>query len=327
MRAVEAREAGGPEVLRYVELPDPEPGPGQLLVRVAAAGVNFIDTYRRAGVYAMDYPHVVGVEGAGVVEALGDGVRGFAVGDRVAWHDTRGSYAELVAVPAAQAVRVPAGLGLDVAAALPLQGMTAHYLVASTFEVGPGHDVLLTAGAGGVGLLATQLAVARGGRVVTTVSSPEKAALSSQAGAAHTIDCAAMDDIATELPAVVRDLTDGAGVHVAYDGVGRATFDASLASLRRRGMLVLFGGASGQVPPFDPQRLNSGGSLYLTRPTLAHYTATRGELEWRAGEVLGAAAADDLEVRIGARFPLADAAEAHAALEGRRTTGKVLLVP
>jgi NADPH2:quinone reductase len=306
MRAVEAREAGGPEVLRYVELPDPEPGPGQLLVRVAAAGVNFIDTYRRAGVYPMDYPHVVGVEGAGVVEALGEGVTGFAVGARVAWHDTRGSYAELVAVPAAQAVRVPAGLELDVAAALPLQGMTAHYLVASTFEVGPGHDVLLTAGAGGVGLLATQLAVARGGRVVTTVSSPEKAALSSQAGAAHTIDYAAMDDIAAELPAVVRDLTDGAGVHVAYDGVGRATFDASLASLRRRGMLVL---------------------LYLTRPTLAHYTATRGELEWRAGEVLGAAAAGDLEVRIGARFALADAAQAHAALEGRRTTGKVVLVP
>ncbi|MFI2104643.1 quinone oxidoreductase family protein [Isoptericola sp. NPDC019693] len=327
MHAVVARAAGGPEVLEYVEQPDPVPGAGELLVRVAAAGVNFIDTYRRAGVYAMDYPHVVGVEGAGTVEALGDGVEGFAVGDEVAWNEAPGSYAELAVVPAANAVPVPAGLDLVTAAALPLQGMTAHYLVSSTFEVGPGHDVLLTAGAGGVGLLATQLAVARGGRVITTVSSPEKAALSSAAGAAHTVDYAAMDDLATELPRVVRDLTDGRGMHVVYDGVGRATFDASLASLRPRGMLVLFGGASGQVPPFDPQRLNSGGSLYLTRPTLGHYTLTRGELEWRAGEVLGAAAAGDLDVRIGERFPLADAAQAHRALEGRATTGKVLLVP
>ncbi|MFE5310381.1 quinone oxidoreductase family protein [Isoptericola sp. NPDC056605] len=327
MHAVVARAAGGPEVLEYVEQPDPAPGAGELLVRVAAAGVNFIDTYRRAGVYPMRYPHVVGVEGAGTVEALGDGVEGFAVGDEVAWNEAPGSYAELAAVPAANAVRVPAGLDLVTAAALPLQGMTAHYLVASTFEVGPGHDVLLTAGAGGVGLLATQLAVARGGRVITTVSSPEKAALSSAAGAAHTVDYAAMGDLATELPAVVRDLTDGRGVHVVYDGVGRATFDASLASLRPRGTLVLFGGASGQVPPFDPQRLNSGGSLYLTRPTLAHYLLTRGELEWRAAEVLGAAAAGDLDVRIGERLPLADAAQAHRALEGRGTTGKVLLVP
>ncbi len=327
MRAVVARAAGGPEVLQSAELPDPEPGPGELLVRVAAAGVNFIDTYRRAGVYAMDYPHVVGVEGSGTVEAVGPDTAGFAVGDEVAWNQAPGSYAELAVVPASNAVKVPGDLDLVTAAALPLQGMTAHYLVTSTFEVGPGHDVLLTAGAGGVGLLATQLAVARGGRVVTTVSSSEKAALSSAAGAAHTIDYAAMDDVTAELPAVVRDLTDGKGVHVVYDGVGSATFDASLASLRPRGTLVLFGGASGQVPPFDPQRLNSGGSLYLTRPTLAHYTLSRGELEWRAGEVLGAAARGDLDVRIGARFPLADAEQAHRALEGRATTGKVLLVP
>jgi len=327
MRAVVAREAGSPEVLQSTELPDPTPGPGQLLVRVSAAGVNFIDTYRRAGVYRMDYPHVVGVEGAGVVEALGDDVTGFSVGDRVAWNEAPGSYAELALVPADNAVHVPDGLDLTLAAALPLQGMTAHYLVTSVFQVGPGHDVLLTAGAGGVGLLATQLAVARGGRVITTVSSAEKAALSAQAGAAHTIDYASMADITTELPAVVRDLTDGAGVHVVYDGVGKATFDASLASLRRRGMLVLFGGASGQVPPFDPQRLNAGGSLYLTRPTLGHFIATRGELEWRASEVLGAAADGDLDVRVGATFPLADAAEAHRALESRATTGKVLLVP
>ncbi|GAA1991435.1 quinone oxidoreductase [Isoptericola halotolerans] len=327
MRAVVARTAGGPEVLEHSERPDPEPGPGELLVRVAAAGVNFIDTYRRAGVYPMEFPHVVGTEGAGTVEATGDGVTGFAVGDQVAWHDAPGSYAELAVVRAVGAVRVPAGLDLVTAAALPLQGMTAHYLVASTFEVGFGHDVLLHAGAGGVGLLATQLATHRGGRVVTTVSTPEKAALSRDAGALHTIDYAAMDDLTTELPAVVRDLTDGAGVHVVYDGVGAATFDASLASLRARGMLVLFGGASGQVPPFDPQRLNAGGSLFLTRPTLAHYTATRGELEWRAGEVLGLAASGDLDVRVGTTYALTDAAEAHRALEGRATTGKVLLVP
>ncbi|MDO8148557.1 MULTISPECIES: quinone oxidoreductase [unclassified Isoptericola] len=327
MRAVVARAAGGPEVLESVDLPDPEPGPGRLLVRVEAAGVNFIDTYRRAGVYPMEYPHVVGVEGAGVVVDVGAEVRGFAAGDRVAWHDAAGSYAELALVPAAGAVRVPDALDLETAAALPLQGMTAHYLVASTFEVGPGHDVLLHAGAGGVGLLATQLATARGGRVVTTVSSPEKAALSREAGAAHTIDYAAMDDLTAELPAAVRRLTDGAGVHVVYDGVGRATFDASLDSLRPRGTLVLFGGASGQVPPFDPQRLNTGGSLYLTRPTLAHYTATRSEIEWRAGEVLGLAADGDLDVRVGAAYPLAEAAAAHTALEGRATTGKVLLLP
>ncbi|QAY62366.1 quinone oxidoreductase [Xylanimonas allomyrinae] len=327
MRAVQAREAGGPEVLSYVELPDPEPGPGQLLVRVAAAGVNFIDTYRRSGLYPMPYPHVVGVEGAGVVEGIGDGVTGFAIGDRVSWSEGPGSYAELVLVAAVHAVAVPEGLDLVHAAALPLQGMTAHYLVASTFEVGPGHDVLLHAGAGGVGLLATQLAVARGGRVITTVSSAEKAALSRAAGAAHTLDYAAMSDLTTELPAAVRELTDGAGVHVVYDGVGRSTFDGSLASLRPRGMLVLFGAASGPVPPFDPQRLNRAGSVFLTRPSIGDYLATRAELEWRSGELMAAAAAGDLDVRVGATYPLADAAQAHRALEGRGTTGKVLLVP
>lgn len=327
MHAVVAREPGGPEVLEYTEQPDPTPGPGQLLVRVAAAGVNFIDTYRRAGVYPMEYPHVVGVEGAGAVEALGDDVTGFAVGDRVAWHEGPGSYAELAAVDAAGVVPVPDGLELTTAAALPLQGITAHYLVRSTFEVQPGHDVLLHAGAGGVGLLATQLAVARGGRVLTTVSTPEKAALSAAAGAAHTIDYAALSDLTTELPALVRELTDNQGVHVVYDGVGRSTFEASLASLRPRGMLVLFGGASGQVPPFDPQRLNKAGSVFLTRPTIAHHTLSRSELEWRTSEVLGAAAQGDLEVRVGATYPLSDAAAAHEALEGRATTGKVLLTP
>lgn len=327
MHAIRARAAGGPEVLEHVELPDPEPGPGQLLVRVAAAGVNFIDTYRRSGAYRMPYPHVVGVEGAGVVEAVGADVEGFTAGDRVAWAQARGSYAELVLVPADDAVAVPEELDLTTAAALPLQGMTAHYLVTSTFEVGPGHDVLLHAGAGGVGLLTTQLATARGGRVVTTVSTPEKAELSRAAGAAHTLDYTRMADLTADLPAAVRELTGGAGVHVVYDGVGRTTFDGSLASLRPRGTLVLFGAASGPVPPVDPQRLNAGGSLFLTRPTLGHYTLTREELEWRSGEVLEAAASGGLDVRIGATFPLADAAEAHRALEGRSTTGKVLLLP
>jgi NADPH2:quinone reductase len=327
MHAVVAREAGGPEVLQYTELPDPTPGPGQLLVRVAAAGVNFIDTYRRSGVYPMQYPHVVGVEGAGTVEALGDDVTGFAIGDRVAWHDAHGSYAELVAVDAAGAVPVPDGLDLTTAAALPLQGITAHYLVRSTFEVRQGHDILLHAGAGGVGLLATQLAVLHGGRVLTTVSTAEKAALSASAGAAHTIDYAVLDDLTAELPALVRELTDGRGVHVVYDGVGRSTFEASLASLRPRGMLVLFGGASGQVPPFDPQRLNKAGSLFLTRPTIAHHTLTRDELEWRTSEVFEAAASGDLKVHVGSTLSLADAGAAHEALEGRATTGKVLLVP
>ncbi len=327
MRAVVAREPGGAEVLDYVDLPDPEAGPGQLLVRVAAAGVNFIDTYRRSGVYPMAFPHVVGSEGAGEVVAVGKDVAGFAVGDRVSWDNAPGSYAELVAVGASNAVRLPDGVDPVTAAALPLQGMTAHYLVSSTFEIRPGHDLLLHAGAGGVGLLATQLATARGGRVITTVGSAEKAELSRTAGAAEVIDYSRLTDLTAELPPLIRELTGGAGVHVVYDGVGRATFDASLASLRRRGTLVLFGGASGQVPPFDLQRLNAGGSLYVTRPTLAHYTATRDEIEWRMGELLDAVLAGTLSLRIGARLPLAEAAEAHRALEGRRTTGKVLLLP
>lgn len=327
MRAIMAREPGGADVLDFVELPDPEPGPGQVLVKVAAAGVNFIDTYRRSGVYAMPFPHVVGSEGAGEVVALGEGVTGFAVGDQVSWDNAPGSYAELVAVPAADAIRLPEGLDPVTAAALPLQGMTAHYLVRSTFEVQPGHDVLLHAGAGGVGLLATQLATARGGRVITTVGTAEKAELSRAAGAAEVIDYSTLADLTAELPPLVKGLTGGAGVHVVYDGVGRATFDASLASLRRRGTLVLFGGASGQVPPLDLQRLNSGGSLYVTRPTLAHYTATRDEIEWRMEELFEAVLNGRLSLRIGARHPLAEAAEAHRALEGRQTTGKVLLVP
>ena len=327
MRAIEALAPGGPDVLRLVEVPDPEPGPGDVLVRVSAAGVNFIDTYRRSGLYTVPFPHVVGSEGSGVVVDVGADVADVAVGDRVAWSSAPGSYAELVVVAARDTLPVPDDVDDATAAALPLQGMTAHYLVASTFPVTPGQDVLVHAGAGGVGLLLTQLAVARGARVLTTVGTPEKEELSRAAGASDVIRYTELADLTTDLPARVRELTGGAGVHTVFDGVGRSTFEASLASLRPRGGLALFGGASGPVPPVDPQRLNSGGSLYLTRPTLAHYTATREELLWRAGELFTAVAAGGLDVRVGAAYPLAEAADAHRALEGRATTGKVLLLP
>lgn len=327
MRAIYATAAGGPEVLSAVELPTPSPGPGELAVDVAAAGINFIDTYERAGVYPKVFPHVPGIEGAGRIRAVGPGVEGFEPGQAVAWAAAPGSYAEQAIVPAKVALPVPDGVDLEVAAALPLQGMTAHYLVTSTFPVQAGQTVLLTAAAGGVGLLLTQLATARGARVIGLVGSAEKAELARGAGAAEVIQYTELDDLTTELPALVRELTGGTGVDVAYDGVGKDTFDATLASVRPRGMLVLFGGASGQVPPFDLQRLNAAGSLFVTRPTLRDYTATREETLWRAGEILDAVAAGRLDVRIGARFPLEEAGAAHTALESRATTGKVLLVP
>ena len=324
MRAIQAVRAGGSDVLKPIDLPDPAPSAGEVLVRSAAAGINFIDTYRRGGVYPMPFPHIPGDEGAGVVAAVGDGVTTLAVGDRVAWADSPGSYAELVRVKAERALRVPDGVALDVAAALPLQGLTAHYLATSTYPVQPGDWVLVHAGAGGVGLLLTQLATARGARVITTVSTPDKESLSRAAGAAEVIRYDLLKDLASELPGLVRGIAGG-GVPVVYDGVGRSTFDASLASLRRRGVMVLFGASSGPVPPFDIQRLNSGGSLYLTRPTLGHYIATREELQGRADELFRAVLDGTLEVRIGNRFPLAEAAAAHNALEGRATTGKVIL--
>lgn len=328
MRAVQATRPGGPEVLAVVDLPDPVPEPEQVVVEVAAAGVNFIDTYRRSGRYTTPFPHVVGAEGAGTVVAVGDDVEGVRVGDVVGWvAGSEGSYVERARVLAEQVVPVPDGVPAEIAAALLLQGITAHYLVRSTFVVRPGHDVLVHAGAGGVGLLLTQLAVAAGARVITTVSTDAKEALSRAAGAADVVRYDRMADLGRELPAVVRDLTGGHGVHVVYDGVGAATFDGSLASLRRRGTLVLFGGASGPVPPFDPMRLEAEGSLYLTRPTIRHYTADRDELLWRACELFDAVLAGRLDVRVGARYPLAEAAEAHRALEGRATTGKVLVVP
>jgi NADPH:quinone reductase len=325
MRAIQARQAGGPDVLELVDLPDPEPGAGEVAVEVAAAGVNFIDTYRRGGIYPMPFPHVVGSEGAGRVVALGDGVTSPAVGDRVAWADAPGSYASRVLVPSDRVLVVPDDVDDATAAALPLQGLTAHYLATSTHPVAPGDDVLVHAGAGGVGLLLTQLAVARGGRVISTVSTDEKAALAREAGADVVIRYDQLDDLTAELPTLVREATGGVGVAAVYDGVGRDTFEASLASLRRRGVLVLFGGSSGQVPPFDLQRLNAAGSLFVTRPTLKDYVATPEELRERAAELFEAVRDGSLDVRIGATYPLADAARAHAALESRATTGKVVL--
>lgn len=325
MRAVVATAPGGPEVLQVVELPDPEPRPDEAVVAVAAAGVNFIDTYRRSGLYPMRYPHVVGSEGAGRVVALGSSVTGVALGDRVAWTASNGSYAELATVRAADLIPVPDGVSDETAAAIPMQGITAHYLVTSTVELRPGDDVLLHAAAGGVGLLATQLAALRGARVIGTVGTPAKEELARQAGAADVIRYRELDDLTRQLPALVRELTSGVGVRAAYDSVGKDTFDASLASVRPRGTLVLFGASSGPVPPVDPQRLNAAGSVYLTRPSLGAYTATREELLGRTDELFALLADGRLSARIGATFPLRDAADAHRALEGRRTTGKVLL--
>jgi NADPH:quinone reductase len=320
MRAIVVTETGGPEVLTAAEHPDPVPGPGQVVVEVAAAGVNFIDIYRRSGVYHQPLPYVPGSEGAGVVLAVGDGVTGVAVGDRVAWHDASGSYAEQVVVDAAMAVGVPDGTDLMAAAAVMLQGMTAHYLCRSTFAVKQGTVAVVHAAAGGVGLLLTQMIKALGGTVIATTSSAPKAVLAEQAGADHVTGY-------DEFGATVDRVTDGRGADVVYDGVGRATFDAGLAALRPRGMMVLFGGSSGQVPPLDPQRLNSGGSLFLTRPTLANYAADRAELLWRANDVLDAVANGELNVRIGVEYSLAHAPQAHEDLAGRRTTGKLLLIP
>jgi NADPH2:quinone reductase len=320
MRAIVVTELGGPEVLVAAEHPDPEPGPGQVVVEAAAAGINFIDIYRRSGVYHQPLPYVPGHEGAGVVVAVGEGVTDVAVGDRVAWHDAAGSYAERVVVDAAVTVPVPDGTDLMAAAAVMLQGMTAHYLCRSTFVVKEGTVAVVHAAAGGVGLLLTQMIKTLGGTVIATTSGAAKAALAEQAGA----DYVAGYD---EFGATVDQVTDGRGADVVYDGVGKDTFDASLAALRPRGMMVLFGGSSGQVPPFDPQRLNSGGSLFLTRPTLANYTADRDELLWRATDVLDAVARGELNVRIGVEYSLAHAPQAHADLAARRTTGKLLLVP
>lgn len=322
MRAIRIQQHGGPEAMELVEVEDPSPGEGELLVEVTASGVNFIDTYQRSGLYEVALPFTPGAEAAGTVVSVGPGVSRFAPGDRVAWAQVPGGYAERVTVPEAKAVAIPDAVTTETAAAAMLQGMTAHYLVNSTYEVRTGDTALVHAAAGGMGLLLIQLIKARGGNVIGTVSTAEKERLAREAGA---------DEIVRydehEVARQVHDLTDDRGVDVVYDGVGRTTFDASLASLRPRGVLALFGAASGPVPAVDPQRLNSAGSVYLTRPTLVHYLLTRQELEWRAGEILDLVANGQLTIRIGHTYPLAEAHQAHADLEGRRTTGKLLLTP
>jgi NADPH2:quinone reductase len=322
MRAVVVPENGGTEILEVQERPTPSPGPGELLVEVAASGINFIDVYKRQGVYAVPTPFVLGQECAGTVVHVGDGVTDFVPGDVVATASGAGTHASAAIVPADVGVGVPDGVPADIAAAVMLQGITAHYLVNSTYPVRAGETVLVHAAAGGVGQLLCQLATAKGARVIGTVGSAAKVDVARAAGADEVIRYDEVDDLA----AAVRDLVPD-GVHVAYDGVGKATFDASLASLRRRGMLAIFGGASGQVPPFDVQRLNAGGSLFVTRPTIGHYIADRPELLWRAGEILDALADGSLRVAVGGRYGLDEAAAAYDALEGRASTGKLLFVP
>jgi NADPH:quinone reductase len=325
MRVVVGERLGGPEVLSATEREAPRPGPGEVVVDVAAAGVNYMDIYQREGIgnYRTEPPFVPGAEGAGTVAALGEDVKTLAVGGRVAWAGPGSSYAEQVALPAHRVVPVPDGVTLQVAAAAILQGITAQYLSASTYPVREGDITVVHAAAGGVGLLLTQMVKRRGGIVIATTSGGpggEKEELARGAGADHVVGYDRFRD-------VVDEVTDGAGAHVVYDGVGKDTFDDGLAALRPRGMMVLYGAASGQVPPVDPQRLNSGGSLFLTRPTMAHYVADTEELRWRAGEVFDWIAKGELDVRIGATYPLADAARAQADLAGRRTTGKLLLLP
>lgn len=324
-RAVVVPRHGGADVLEVQDLDVPAPGPGQLLVEVTASGVNFIDVYRREGVYPTEPPFVLGGECAGRVVAVGDGVADVSVGDVVASASAgAGSHTTHALLDAATSVPVPDGVGADVAAAAMLQGMTAHYLVHATYPVRDGDTVLIHAGAGGVGQLAIQLAKRRGARVITTVGSEAKVAVARGVGADEVIRYDQLSG--DELVGAVRELAPD-GVHVVYDGVGKASFEASLRSLRVRGMLVLFGGASGQVPPFDLQRLNAAGSLYVTRPTLVHYIATREELLERAGDILGAVGSGELHVEIGGRYGLDDVQQAYRDLEGRASTGKLLIVP
>ena len=322
MKALRAHAPGGPEVLRYEAIPEPRPGSRQALVRIEAAGVNYIDTYQRSGLYQVGLPFTLGQEGAGTVAVVGPGVTDVHPGDRVAWTGVPGSYAEFVLAPADRLVAVPPELDTAQAAAAMLQGMTAHYLAFTTFPLTGGHSCLVHAAAGGVGLLLVQHAKLRGARVFGTVSTEEKARLARQAGADHVIRYAEQD-FAEE----IRRLTDGRGVDVVYDSVGRNTFERSLDCLARRGMLVLFGQSSGPVPPFDAQVLNQKGSLFLTRPSLAHYIATRPELSLRAGDVLGWIVQGRLTLHIHARYPLARAADAQRDLEARKTAGKLLLLP
>ncbi|CAJ1504796.1 quinone oxidoreductase family protein [[Mycobacterium] holstebronense] len=325
MHAVEVAATGGPEVLNLVDRPQPSPASGEVLIRVDAVGVNYIDTYFRSGVYPAALPFVVGNEAAGTVAEVGAGVTALAVGDRVVTAAATGAYAQYCTAPASLTAPIPDGVAADVAAAALLKGLTAHYLIKSVYPIQSGDTVLLHAGAGGVGLILTQWATALGARVITTVSSPSKAELSVQAGAVEVLDYpgSAPEDAAA-FGARVRELVDG-GVVAVYDGVGAATFDASLASLAVRGTLALFGAASGPVPPVDPQRLNAAGSVYLTRPNLAHFTRTAPEFTWRTGELFEAIGNGTIAVTVSRRYPLAEAAQAHRDLQGRQTVGSIVL--
>ena len=323
MRAVVIQETGGPEVLVAQNLPTPVPGPGELRVNVAAAGVNYIDVYYRTGAYPLATPFILGSEGAGVVSAVGSGVTSFKEGDHVAWALVPGAgYAGQVILPAVRAVPVPAGIDDETAGAVLLQGLTAQYLTRSTHHARAGESALVHAAAGGVGLLLTQVLTFLGVRVIGTTSTASKAALALEAGAAEVIRYD-KDDVAAQ----VAQLTDARGVDVVYDGVGQATFEASINSLRPRGMFVSFGSASGRVAPVDPLLLQSKGSLFFTRPTLAHYAATRDELLERSRELFGWVASGELSVRVGARYSLDQGRQAHEDLESRRTTGKSLIIP
>lgn len=322
MLAIQVLETGGPEVLTPVERPIPEPKPNEAIVQIKATGVNFIDVYFREGRYSALLPFVNGQEAAGVITAVGSDVQGTKIGDRVAYTGVLGSYAEYAAVPASKLIRIPDALDFDQAAAAMLQGMTAHYLSHSTYKIQKGETALVHAAAGGVGLLLVQMAKKIGARVIGTAGTPEKAQLAREAGADECIVYSESDfEVAT------KNLTEGKGVDVVYDGVGKATFDKDLNVLRARGCLVLFGGSSGAVPPFDLIKLSQKGSLYITRPTLGHYSATREELEWRAGDVLKWVMNGELNLRIHRKYPLREAGQAHRDLEARKTTGKLLLIP
>lgn len=322
MRAARISEPGGPEALEIEEVPDTEPGEGQVLVAVQAAGVNFIDTYQRSGAYPLELPATLGMEGAGEIVAVGPGVAHRHVGDRVAWSDAPGSYAERVVLREERAVPVPGDLDLDLAAALMLQGMTAHYLSYSTKHLGSDDTVLIYAPAGGVGQLLVQLATWRGARVIAATSTDAKEQRARELGAEEVVRYRDVD-----VPGAVAELTGGEGVDVVYDSVGAATFEDSLRCLRPRGLMVLYGQSSGPVAPVDPQLLNRSGSLFLTRPSLAHHVAEPDELHWRATTVLELAANDQLDVAVHDRYPLAEAARAHRDLESGGTTGKLLLTP
>ena len=319
MRAIQISQTGGPEVLQLVELPVPKPGAGQVLVKIEAVGVNFIDTYLREGRYPAALPFIPGQEAAGTVVESGEGAHGFKAGDRVAWNGTRGTYAEFACAPASELLRIPDAMSFDQAAAVLLQGLTAHYLAYDTHAIQRGEAVLIHAGAGGVGLLLTQMAKRLGAHVLTTVSTEQKAELSRQAGS----DTAILYSIDSFVEEVKRQ-TNGEGLPVVYDSVGKTTFEDSLKCLRPRGLLALYGASSGAVPPMDPIRLMAG-SLYLTRPTLKDYVQTRSELERRASDIFRWVASGELHVRIGARYRLEDVAQAHVDLAARKTTGKVLL--